>query len=177
MKTDDADPMQEWCSTLGVDFDEAHAVYRAAVAKGLRRGRHAKGLQAASIYIAARKTGQVATYRAVSEAVGESPSSIRKLAALISDGILPPQDLWAYVRNGAQRLNLPQTDWHGMNVGNIRTDLGVPIRAGIILYAGAHVIGSPVSVDDVADALGLNPKTLRFYVAKGGVVRDKAVVG
>lgn len=174
---DDTEAMRGWCLQLGVDFDEAGTVYRAAVSKGLRRGRHAKGLQAAAVYVAARQTGIVTTYRLVSEVTGEAVRSLRKLAMLVSGGALPPQDLWTYVRSGAERLNLPPVDWPGVDVGEIRTDLGVPVRAGIILYAGAHVVGSTVSIDEVARVLGLNTKTLRFYVGEGGAVKPKAVEG
>ena len=153
----------------------AEAVYAKAVKDGLRRGRPAKSLQAASIYLAARQTAQVVTYKQVAKTTGEMPRSVQKLALLVAGGSLPEQDLTAYVKNGAQRLNLPQIDWPSMNVGNIRTDLGVPLRAAITLYAGAHQRGWVVSIDDVATALGINTKTLRFYVGQDGTIKPKAV--
>lgn len=174
----DMEPLQEWCSALDVVRWEAERVYREAVRAGLLRGRYAKVLLAASIYVAARQTGNPVTLRDVARATGERIRNVRRIVMLVGEKVgMPPQDVWKYIEKGAQRLNLPPGDWSLVNLDAIHAELGPPMRAGITLYVASHKFGSPRSIDEVAKATGLNTKVLRHYVGKKGVVKPKAVAG
>lgn len=171
----DMEGMREWCRELGVDPEAAGAVYRETSAAGLMRGRHAKMVQAAAIYVAARHAMAPVTMRRVALVTGEPLKNVRRTVTVISGGRLPPQDAMLYVDAGASLLGLPP----GVvaDLDGIRTDLGAPLRAAIALFAAAHACGSPHSVAEVADAVGVEVKNLRNYVRQGGVVKPKARPG
>lgn len=173
----DMESLQEWCGRLGVSAEKAEAVYRQAVKAGILRGRYAKEVVAASMYVAARHSDHPITIMEAAEATGERLRNVRRAAILVGKEVgLPPQDVWKYIERGVQRLNLPPGDWSLVDLGNIRTELGAPRRAGIALYIASYKFGSPRSIEEVAEALGLNANVLRHYVGKKGMVKSKAVV-
>lgn len=168
----DVEGILEWCRKLGVDADAAGMVYREASAAGLIRGRHVKAVQAAAIYVAARRAMNPVTLGRVAHVTGEPLKSLRRTVTVLSGGRLPPQDAMLYVDAGANLLGLPP----GIvaDLDGIRTDLGAPVRAAIALFAAAHRYGSPHSIAEVADAVGVEVKNLRNYVRQGGVIKHKA---
>ena len=166
--------MAGWCTELGVDHEVAGNIYRAAAARGMR-GRHARGLQAASMYVASRGTGNPLTIHRVAAVTGEPQKALRRTILHLGGDAMPREDVAACIAAGARRLGLPDGDDWGAPLGEIRQDLGAPMRAGISLVVAAARAGRPLSINDVADAVGLNPATLRNYVRAGGILTPRAV--
>ena len=165
--------MAGWCRELGVDHGAAGNVYRAAAARGMR-GRHVRGLQAASMYVASRGTDNPVTINRVAAVTGEPQKGLRRTILQLGGDTMPREDVTACIAAGARRLGLPEGDW-GAPLGEIRPDLGAPMRAGIALIVAAARAGRPLSINDVAGAVGLNPATLRNYVRAGGILTPRAV--
>lgn len=161
-----------WCDTLGIPHAAAAAAYREAAARRLLAGRHIRGMLAAATYVGARRTAAPVTLLQVSDVTGERQKSIRRMALLI-DPHMPPQDVWVYIRGIVQRLNLPSD--LNISLNDIRVDIGAPLRAGIAVYVASHNIDMLYSIEEVAVAAGLNPKTMRYYVKNDGTVKPKAV--
>lgn len=84
------------------------------------------------------------------------------------DSRMPPQDVRSFIKKGIKRLNLPDSIQNSMGIDNFRSDLGEPIRAAIMLYMTAH---KTVTIQDVADAVGVNVGTLRHYVKHDGTLK------
>ena len=166
--------MAGWCTELGVDHGAAGGIYRAAAARGMR-GRHARGLQAASVYVAARGTDNPLTIHRVAAVTGVPQKALRRTILQLGGDAMPREDVAACIAAGARRLGLPGGEDWGAPLGEIRPDLGAPMRAGISLAVAAARAGRPLSVNDVAGAVGLNPATLRNYVRAGGVLTPRAV--
>lgn len=166
--------MRGWCAELGVDYDAAGKVYREASGAGLTRGRPARVVQSAAIYVAARRSNTPLTLRQVVVATGVPLKNVRRTVNVL-DGQLPPQDAMLYVEAGAGILGLPSGAVADLD--GIRTDLGAPLRAAIALFAAAHACGSHRSVADVAEAVGVEVKNLRNYVRGAGELKPKARPG
>ena len=173
MPSRDLEGMREWCKILGVDADAAGAVYREASTAGLMRGRHVRAMQAAAIYVAARRAMNPVTIGRVACITGEPLKSVRRVVTVVSGGRLPPQDAMLYVEAGVHLLGLPPGTVADLDC--IRTDLGAPMRAAIALFAASHACGLPHSIAEVADAVGVKVKTLRHYVRQGGIIKPKAL--
>lgn len=173
----DMESLRAWCTELGVDADVAEGIYREAVSAGFLEGRHVKGLLAASIYVAGRRSGTPVTLLQIAAVTGEQQRTIRRTVLLVAEGGMPPQDVRTYIKAGSQRLNLPDGVWSLVDLDCIREDLGAPLRAGIALLVASHRFGSPRSIEQVAAASGINPKTFRHYVRKDGTMKPKAVAG
>lgn len=173
----DVELLRGWCTELGVDTDATEGVYRKVVSAGLLGGRHVKGLLAASIYVAGRRSGVPVTLLQVAAVTGEQQRTIRRMVMLVAEDGMPAQDIRTYIKAGSQRLNLPDGDWSLVDLDGIREDLGAPLRAGIALFLASHRFGSPRSIEQVAAAGGLNPKTFRHYVRKDGTMKPKAMAG
>ena len=163
--------IREWCLELGIDYKAAAEVYHEAVDAGLTRGRPAKVIQSAVLYVTARRSGAIVTIRSISQLTGEPMKNIRR-AALLIDSDMPTQDIMTYVSSGAGRLGLPSDA--EFDADSVRVDLGAPIRAAIILFVASHKCGAVHTMTDVATAAGVDVNNLRNYVRGRGELKPKA---
>ncbi len=163
----DISNIQQLCNALNVDAGGAAAVYREAVARGLLRQCHVGLVVAASVYVSIRRSGEPNTIQEIIQNTNEKGASIGRAARMIDDG-MPPQDVRSFIERGIKRLNLPSNIQDSMGIDDFRCDLGAPIRAAIMLYMTAH---KTVTIQGVADAVGVNVGTLRNYVKTDGTLK------
>lgn len=167
--------MREWCDEMDVDPDAAEAAYREASEAGLLRGRYEKGLQTAAIYVGSRRSGGCVTIRSVADVTGERLVNVRRMVTVMCNTFgLPPQDIKQHVEAGAKKLGL-EIDEAKLRLDEVDKSLGVPMRAGIALRVMSCAIGDPRSVEQIAKAVGLNPKSMRNYVTREGDLKPRGV--
>lgn len=169
----DKEIIMPWCSELGVDGEGAMNVYKEAIAKGMLGPRRAPIVIAACIYIYARRNDIPITIQELVKCTGESKAILERTIRSVG-GSLPYQDPLIFIRKGLKRLNLPINTPCQAELDRVRNDLGVPIRAAIILFLIAHRENHSVKIRDAAGAVGVATETLRKYVIHDGTLKKTA---
>ena len=167
---EEAENMKEWCGRLGVDHCDAAAVYLDAFDNGLLRGRLGRAMRAASVYVAARYAEHPITALEVSRVTNIPGKRLHAYIAMWGDE-LPVQDVAVYAEAGAQKLGI-RTDMAPYLRG-IKDSLGPAMQTAIALYRAAH---QTHSMEQVAEAAGVEYRSLQHYVLVGGALKPKACV-
>lgn len=167
--------IREWCSALGVNPDSACSEYRAAIDKGVQKGRYSKIVMAGAVYAAARKAGTPITIDEVARHTGVGKWYMGKVSAEIADGEMPRLTAQDFVRRGVEELSLEQHIIDMIDVDAVRSDISPPIRAAVALYSAARRGGLEYEKGDVCAAVGTQHVSIRQYVGVDGSLLPRAV--
>ena len=170
----DTATIREWCSALGIGADSACAEYRAAIEKGVQKGRYSKIVMAGAVYVAARKAGTPITIDEVARHTGVGKWYMGRVSSEI-DGDLPRLTVHDFVRRGVDALSLPQRVIDSIDVDAVRSDISPPIRAAVALYSAARRGGLEYEKGDVCAAVGTQHVSIRQYVGINGDLLPRAV--
>ena len=168
--------LNKYCEELNLDNQLPEEIYRRAVKHNILRGRYIRRVMASVVYLSARKTGIPLTIQTVSKLFNERRNVVQKLACNIANklyGTMPYMKIEPYIEHGLKRLNIPFLyDKCMIELENIRNDISIPMRAAISIFVTAQTHDISCTMSEVAEAIGINPETMRIYVYVNGTLKE-----